>query len=245
VDAYGDYPNERYVAVWVRDAQATNGWAQVFGLTEAAYQTAWNNYLNTGYRPTWISVIGTNSSPRFSGAWVKDGAGFWTYWNMNAAGLGQNVTNILAQGGRPICLSGYGPSGSPLLAGHWIYAQQPVWTWNSELSAAAFETAASSLSSNGYRPVSINEYGPASSPKYASSWVQDPLPSAWTFTGVSNLSLAALDTEMTNFMSLRNIARGTLAVTRNGKLVFHHAYTLAPTNGPDADDQPLSNRQPD
>src|SRR5439155_25112937 len=70
-----------------------------------------------GYRPTWISVIGTNSSPRFSGAWVKDGAGFWTYWNMNAAGLGQNVTNILAQGGRPICLSGYGPSGSLLFAG--------------------------------------------------------------------------------------------------------------------------------
>jgi CubicO group peptidase (beta-lactamase class C family) len=35
---------------------------------------------------------------------------------------------------------------------------------------------------------------------------------------------------MTNFMALRNIGRGTLAVTKNGKLVFHHAYTLAPTN---------------
>src|SRR6266516_338155 len=34
VDAYGDYPNERYVAVWVRDAQATNGWKQVFGLDQ-------------------------------------------------------------------------------------------------------------------------------------------------------------------------------------------------------------------
>src|SRR5205814_3262452 len=85
-------------------------------------------------------------------------------------------------------------------------------------------------SSNGFRPVFINEYGPASSPKYAYSWVQDPQPAGGITIGVSNPSLAALDTEMTNFMSLRNIARGTLAVTRNGKLVFHHAYTLAPTN---------------
>src|SRR6266700_4933901 len=162
VDAYGDYPNERYVAVWVRDAQATNGWAQVFGLTEAAYQTAWNNGLNAGYRPTWVSVIATDSSLRFSGTWVNDGYGFSTYWNMNVADLGQKVTNFLAQdGSRPICISGYGPSGSTLFAAHWVFAEQPVWTWNSELTASAFQAA---------------------------------------------------------------------AATRHGKLVFHHAYTLAPTN---------------
>src|SRR5438477_539433 len=40
VDGYGDYPNERYMAVWVKDAQVAAGWAQVFGVTEAAYQTA-------------------------------------------------------------------------------------------------------------------------------------------------------------------------------------------------------------
>src|SRR5207248_885051 len=134
----------------------------------------------------------------------KDGSGYWTYWNMNAASLGQNVTNILAQGGRPICLSGYGLSGN-VFAGHWIYAQQPVWTWNSELSASAFQTAAANLTAGGYRPAFINEYGPASSPRYASAWVQDPAPAGWNITGLSTPSLAALDTEMTNFMSLRNI----------------------------------------
>ena len=135
VDPYGVYPNERYVAVWVKDAQVTAGWAQVFNLSEADYNTAWNNYANSGYRPIWISVLASNSAPRFSGAWVKDGLGFWTYWNMNATGLGQTLTNILGQGGRPISLAGYSPSGSTLFAGHWIYAEQPVWTWNSELTA--------------------------------------------------------------------------------------------------------------
>jgi len=230
VDAYGGYPNERYVAVWVKDAQAATGWAQVFGLTEADYQASWNNYHNAGYRPIWISILASNSTPRFSGAWVKDGSGYWTYWNMNAASLGQNVTNILAQGGRPISLSGYSPSGSTLFGGHWIYAEQPLWTWNSELTASVFQTAAANLSSNGYRPVFINEYGPTSSPKYASSWVQDPPPAVWSVAGISNASLAALDTEMTNFMALRGIGRATLAVSRYGKLVFDHAYTLAPTN---------------
>src|SRR5262249_43454755 len=156
--------------------------------------------------------------------------GFWTYWNMSAANLRANVTNILAQGGRPICLTGYSPSGSTLFGGHWIYAEQPVWAWNSELTAATFRTAASNLTSNGFRPICITEYGATSSPRYASSWVQDPPPSVWSITGISDASLAALDNEMTNFMSLRNIARGTLAVTRNGKLVFDHAYTLAPSN---------------
>jgi CubicO group peptidase (beta-lactamase class C family) len=229
VDAYGDYPNERYVAVWVKDAQVATGWAQVFNLSEADYNTAWNNYLNSGYRPVWISVLANNSTPRFSGVWVKDGVGFWTYWNMTAGGLGQTVTNILGQGGRPISLTGYSPPGTTLFAAHWIYAEQPVWTWNSELTAAAFQGAAANLSSNGFRPVCITEYGVPASPRYASVWVHDP-PPVWTITGVSDPSLAALDNELTNYMSLRNIERGTLAVTRNGKLVFHHAYTLAPTN---------------
>jgi CubicO group peptidase (beta-lactamase class C family) len=230
VDAYGSYPNECYVAVWVKDAQVAAGWAQVFNLGEADYNTAWHNYANSGYRPVWISVLASNSAPRFSGTWVKDVYGFWTYWNMSAVSLGATVTNVLAQGGRPICLTGYNTSGSTLFGGHWIYAEQPAWAWNSELTAAGFGTAASNLTSNGFRPVFINEYGPTSSPYYASAWVQDPPPSVWTVAGASAPSLAALDTEMTNFMALRSIARGTLAVTRNGKLVFHHAYTLAATN---------------
>ncbi len=230
VDAYGDYPNERYVAVWVKDAQVSAGWGQVFNLSETDYNTAWNNYANAGYRPTWISVLASNSASRFSGAWAKDGNGFWTYWDMSAGNLNANVTNILGQGGRPISLAGYSPSGSTLFAGHWIYAEQPVWTWNSELTAAAFQTAATSLTNAGFRPVFITEYGSGSSVRYASAWVQDPLPAVWTIAGVSNPSLSALDTEMTNYMALRNIARGTLAVTRNGKLVFHHAYTMAATN---------------
>src|SRR5262249_55545646 len=127
VDAYGSYPNERYVAAWVKDAQVAAGWAQVFNLSEADYQTAWNNYRNAGYRPAWISVLASNAASRFSGVWVKDVYGFWTYWNMSAANLRANVTNILAQGGRPICLTGYSPSGSTLFGGHWIYAEQPVW----------------------------------------------------------------------------------------------------------------------
>src|SRR5215471_4238345 len=118
VDAYGDYPNERYVAVWVRDAQATNGWAQVFGLTEADYLAAFYNYwTNADYRPIWISVIATNGSARYSGAWVKrePGYGFSTYIDMDTAGLNYRMTNILAtDGSRPLCISGYNPSGTPL-----------------------------------------------------------------------------------------------------------------------------------
>jgi CubicO group peptidase (beta-lactamase class C family) len=234
VDAYGDYPNERYVAVWVKDAQVTAGWAQVFDLSDSDYNTAWINYNNAGYTPIWLSVNGTNSAPRFSGAWVKDGVGFWTYWGATTAGFAGDVTNILAQGGRPISIAGYGPPGATLFGGHWAQTEQPVWTWNYELTASAFQAAAANLSSNGYRPAFITEYGPASSPRYASSWVQDPQPPVWTIAGAipgaSSSSLAPFDTEMTNFMALRNIERGTLAVTHNGKLVFHHTYTVAPPN---------------
>jgi CubicO group peptidase (beta-lactamase class C family) len=230
VDAYGDYPDQRLMAVWVRDAQVAAGWAQVFDLSKSDYSTSWNNYANAGYRPLWISVNGTNTSTaRFSGAWVKDGNGFWTYWDMTSGNLSANVTNILGQGGRPVSLAGYG-SPNTLFAGHWIYAEQPVWTWNSELSAPAFQTATTTLTANGFRPVCITEYGPISSPRYASVWVQDPAPKVWTVSGTPEPSLASLDTEMTNYMSLRNIERGTLAITRNGKLVFHRAYTMAATN---------------
>jgi CubicO group peptidase (beta-lactamase class C family) len=233
VDAYGDYPDERYVAVWMKDAQVATGWAQVFGIAEDEYLAAFYSYwTNNNFRPVWISVIATNGSSRFSGAWVKQepGYGFSLYIDMDAAGLTNRVTQLAADGHRPICISGYNPSGTPQFAACWVFAEQPVWTWNSELNAAAFQAAASNLTSNGYRPVSINEYGPAGSPLYASSWVQDPPPGVWSTTGLTSPFLAPLDYEMTNFMALRNIERGTLAVTRNGKLVFNRAYTWGPTN---------------
>jgi CubicO group peptidase (beta-lactamase class C family) len=150
---------------------------------------------------------------------------------MNAGNLNDRITNFLATSGmRPLCFSGYNPFGLAEFAACWVFAEQPVWTWTNELNAAEFQAAASDLGSKGYRPISINEYGPASSPMYASTWVQDPPPAVWTFTGPSNSDLAALDNAITNFMSLRNIERGTLALTRNGKLVFNRAYTWGATN---------------
>jgi CubicO group peptidase (beta-lactamase class C family) len=235
IDAYGDYPNERYVAVWVKDAQAATGWAQVSGLTESDYIAAlnsfWNNY---GYRPIWTSAIATNNgTPRYCGAWVKAAPGYgWSFsTEMNAVNLNDRMTNLLATlGMRPLCISGYNPFGLAEFAVCWVFAEEPVWTWTNELNAAAFQAAASDLGNKGYRPVSINEYGPVASPMYASTWVQDPASAVWTFTGASNSDLAALDNAMTNFMNLRNIERGTLAVTRNGKLVFNRAYTWGSTN---------------
>ena len=150
---------------------------------------------------------------------------------MNAYGLNYRVTNIVAtDGSRPLCISGYNPNGVENFAACWVFGEQPAWTWNYELNASAFQAAASTLSSSGYRPASINEYGTAGDPRYASTWVKDPPPAVWSTTGISNPDLAPLDTEMISFMSLRNIERGVLAVTQNGKLVFNRAYTWAPTN---------------
>jgi len=226
--AYGVSPNECYLAVWVKDSYVSSGWAEVYGLSDSAFGTAWDNYSSNGYRPIWISVIGTNGSPIFAGVWVKDGAGYWTYWDTDAAGFGTDVTNILAQGGRPVSMSGYGPASAMLFGGNWIWADQPVWTWNYQLTAAEFQTAATNLVSQGYRPSFITEYGPSTSPLYASSWVQDPAPPVWTVTGLTNSTAAAIDTEMSNFMTLRHISRGAVAVTYKSRMVFHHAYTYAP-----------------
>jgi CubicO group peptidase (beta-lactamase class C family) len=234
IDAYGDYPNERYVAVWVKDAEVAAGWAQVFGLTESDYVAAINSYWNNyGYRPVWTAANTTNGTARYSGAWVKAAPGYgWSlYIDMTASNLNDRMTNFLATWGmRPLCISGYNPFGLAQFAACWVFAEQPVWTWTNELNAADFQAAASDLTSKGYRPISINEYGLAGDSRYASTWVQDPAPAVWTFTGASNSGLAALDNAMTNYMSLRNIERGTLAVTRNGKLVFNRAYTWGSTN---------------
>jgi len=229
VDAYGDPSAQCYVAIWVRDLYATNGAAEVHGVTESQFNSNWYYYsTNSGWRPDWISVNGTNGSPTFSGTWVKDGKGYWTYWDV--VDLPGTVTNLWESGGRPTSLTGYGPASSPLFAGNWIYAEQPVWTWNYQLTAAEFQTAATNLTAQGYRPAFITENGDPSAPLYCASWVQDPPGSVWTIAGVSNATAAAVDTEMTNYMTQRNITRGAVAVTYHGRLVFHHAYTYAPTN---------------
>ena len=49
LDAYGDSPNELYLAVWVKDSYVSNGWVEVYGLSESDFGTAWDNYPESSF----------------------------------------------------------------------------------------------------------------------------------------------------------------------------------------------------
>ncbi len=71
VDMYGTTASPRYVAIWVKNATLTLG---SHGLGEASMQQQIDEKAALGYRPLWVSGLGSasNNSPAFSGAWVKD-----------------------------------------------------------------------------------------------------------------------------------------------------------------------------
>ncbi len=74
----------------------------------------------------------------------EPGYGYSLYINMDAADLESKVTYLLARdGSRLLNISGDGPTNNTQFAASWIFAEEPVWTWNSELSASAFQAAAS------------------------------------------------------------------------------------------------------
>ena len=229
IDAYDTYPTERYVAVWVKDGMIA---ATTNRLTSAQYQTAFTNFLALDYRPTWVSANGSGTNLYFAAVWVKDGKPSIGRHNMSAADYQAFLDSYQGSGYRPVSVAGYGAIDSPQFGALWLTEEQPEWAAFNEQSSFAFAATYSSQSSNGFRPTVITEFGSTADPRYASIWQKDPPPRVWQMTGVAPSSLTAVERAMTNYMQVRNISRGSLAVTKDGRLVFSRAYTWAPTNTP-------------
>lgn len=211
-----------------------------FDLDPEGFQAACDSARKERSKCEWIEAYGDPGRPRFAAVFARDTDA--TPWNYS---LGDDTASLRAK--REIFARVWvRPAHVATMPGGRFAT---VWEENSagaqelypELDAAGISAACGPVESRSAvggsaesgrdeapRPVSIRIW-PGSPGKYALSEAERdaPLRREWTVNGPEAPGLEAFDAYMRNLMRARGVRAGTLAIAREGRLVFAHGYTWA------------------
>jgi CubicO group peptidase (beta-lactamase class C family) len=225
VDAAGEYPNERYAAVWTRFS--TPAYLARHRLTSAQYQTEFNAQVAAGLRLFWVGVTGSGSNARFAALWQRDGLGYNGTHDNPIANLRSTLDAWRGTGQIPACISVYGTPSAPLFAGVSVVSSRP-WSYLVGVDHTTLCAELPARARNGERAVVLEGWDTPSGPRYVAVFAADGNAPVFRATGFDQPDLAPLDTAMRTFMQSQGITQASLAVTQRGRLVHARGYTNAP-----------------
>jgi dienelactone hydrolase len=150
LDSYGNYPNELYAAVWVKDEKAADFLVDLRDSNWSQIHTRWN----AGYCPTWADF----NSP--SGSWVSTVYCKRSFWNYSWRGLSEASIREKIQEGAPrawpVVVRGYGTVFAVIgMDPDWLQCQESRIELNQ--SAADLDQAMEQFWMDGYEPVSVTQ----------------------------------------------------------------------------------------
>ena len=233
VDAAGSFPNEEYVAAWVNDGVAPADWGALHRRTSGQLATDMTNYANAGFRPVCFSGTGSGSNTRFAASFVRNFEGY-TYdviWDLNETQYQDYVEDRAVEGYRVMHVTAYGTDADPRLGAIFVrtdganWERGKAWFARHNQNGTDFQDTATDYENTLYQPTSAVQYGASNSPEFAAAWFKDTPAPTFTAKGAYQAGLANFDSAMEFFMTSRQIQRGALAITKDGRMVYNRAFT--------------------
>lgn len=218
-----------YAGVWVRD-----GVDAVEEVEQYSYQHAAKNtwaYAND-YALTCCSVRGTSVGSFIAGVWEKnryqDG---WCWAQSTAAGYSADF-NARVDGFGRLVSAQTTPAGS--ISQVWRDDAIGGWLTLPGLTTAQLQTEITNRKPSGYYPTSIQATGTGSSARFHVVFATRDLPMTRTLTktGLAVIPMAGFDQYMEDHMNAHGIRASSIAITKDGRLVFARGYTLAESGYP-------------
>ena len=185
--------------------------------------------------PRWIAVYGTSSNRRY--AIVLDPNPSRQPWGV--AGLAaedgtqyqRRFEAQREQWARPALVT-MSPDRRYLA----LFRDDVIGPWDARhgMTSGAYQKAFEAWVANGYLPVYVQGGGSGSSTRFAALFAKQvsPVPRVYAVTGPSVPSMAAVDAKVEAFMKRTSTRAASVAVVRDGRLVFARAYTWAESGYP-------------
>jgi len=180
VDGYAINNDPRFAAVWEQTSDSTE-WVARHGLDAGQYQTAFNQYLNQGFRLKLVNGYTVNNTARYAAIWDKsplDGA--WASRHaMTNAQYQSAFDQYVGQGYKLVHVSGYIENNQPRFAAIWHRLNRPTgesWVARHGLTKDAYWREFNSLLNQGYRLISISPYVVGNVEYFAAIWDDSKIP---------------------------------------------------------------------
>jgi N-acyl-D-amino-acid deacylase len=213
----------QYAAIWLKDNSNTVSEAHI-DQTAAEYQTTYKELIKKGFRPVYVTGYPVGKSHRLASIFVADRTKTWTaFHDLTEKQYQKTLDDWTAKDYRPTSITAH-PTGQGTRFGV-ILIQDKATPWKARhnLTADLYQKQFDEWTADGYRPIQVCGYASQNQILYAAvaikpgvAVVSRPLP----MTGDAVPELAAFDETMQKFMRERNIVAGTLAVSKNKKVVL-------------------------
>ncbi|MBL0336621.1 MAG: serine hydrolase [Chitinophagaceae bacterium] len=160
---------ELYAAIWNKISGPA--WTARHGLSAAAYQDAFTDMSNQGYRLQSVSGYGVGGQAKFAAVWDKSGGGAWTAkHNMTAAQYQQAFDDYGKQGYRIQYLSGYVVNGIEYFAAIWEKTTGGAMVVRHNMTAAQYQQAFNDNAGQGYTLKLVSGYEKGGTDLFAAIW---------------------------------------------------------------------------
>jgi CubicO group peptidase (beta-lactamase class C family) len=219
VNGYTVNNQDRYVAIWEQGAGPA--YVARHGMTSAEYQSEFNKYVGQGYRLVHVSGYAVNNSDRYAAIWVQKAGPPWVAKHgMTSAQYQTEFNNWTSQGYRLVRVSGYGVGNQDLYAAIWEKAAGPSWVARHGMSSPDYQGEFNNYYYQGYRLEMIDGYTVGNQDRYAAIWHS---------VAMTPADLAFIDDKIQAYTKKHSIPGMSIAVVKDGRLVFAKGYGYADT----------------
>ncbi len=182
-----------------------------------------------GYLPRSVSVYGDPATPYFAATWQKNTRS--VAWDI--AGLNEDISVYqnrveaqIAQWARPYC---FALSASQRYISVFRDDQIGDFVARHNLDRATMDAEYTKWMAQGFYPSCLQGGGSGANTRFAVIFVkqENPIARKMTITGREVPALAKFDQEMTNTLKQNKARAASLAIAKDGRLVFARSYTWA------------------
>lgn len=206
----------RFAAIWEKKPGT---WAGRHNLSADAYQNAYDDFGRKGYKLRQVCGYVINGKEYFAATWDKDTRGdIIARHNLSARQYQDAFDDYTSKGYVLTCVSGYTRSGIDLFAAIWEKKGSPQWFSRHAVPEISYQPVSDNMYYQGYMPVYLNAFASVSSAKYSAIWEN---------TSMKGADLDRIDDAIGDYMKTQSVEGVSLAVCKDGKLVYAKAWGSA------------------
>lgn len=220
--ALGTAGNPRFAGTF--ELTNTDGWAS-HGLTQQEFWDERSNASDLGLDVTAIDVYGDANDPRYVVAFGPVATGQAEVVSIGDAGFQEHFDALAAGHARPALVAF---NDADRYVSLWQSNEVGDWVAHHDMTSAEYQNYANLYWPARY-PISVQGSGSGANRRFAAVWAPTDLPPApaFTKTGVVVPQFAPFDTWVQNWMNENETRAASLAIVRDGRLVYARGYTRA------------------
>jgi hypothetical protein len=160
-----------------------------------------------------------NGTEYFAAIWDKGARGaLRARHNLTAAQYQTEFTQNTKDGYVLTCVSGYQKGSTDLYAVSGKKKSSPLWASRHGIPAISYQNVFDNMYYQGYYPTYLNAFASGSSTRFNAIWEN---------VSMKYSDIAAIDEAANGYMSSQSVEGLSIAICKDGRLVFAKAYGLA------------------